>query len=711
MITPKQTQQQTGPHAGAGSPIPLGTLLPSPADESLTLWTEDPDLLPHIGRPWLRAYAAAHLGAALPKPFAQGGRSANVLASAFCLDRHACVFGASGSGKTRLALQLITEQARRGCSIVAFDPNRETVGRLLQCVRDAGLPPERIVLLDPGDSDAPVPGWNPLRTDNPPAQAAYDFVSTLAEKHRDSWGPRLEGILTAAVVLLAAHGLSLYELPALLSRPEFGAGLAALPLPPNVLLPGGGRAAVTQARAFFARDFVSWSKSDRAKAVEPVSNKTRALLGSDFLQALLCARRNTLDLASLWREPGAVIVHLDRATLGDDGVSLLGGLLTHHLFRTAMRQTPGPVRVVLALDEIAAQEEFIGTALTDVATQARGQGLRLLAASQHLTGMSAELRAALLGNTAVRVFFRLGPNDARTVAGTLAVGAKEPLCRATVEVASRDRVTGLTQQSVWRHPILDARGNTLQLSPDAWDDFRRRQMVASPGDGYALRRVQELAGSSGMLRLFVCAADTGGYVALTKYVADLPETDYWFDGPAPLELTVSFPKPRFLHAQKRTSSDLAERWADALVNLPVQHAAVWLLSGEQGIMRVVDVPNVAALQPEQSPWADCACGQTWEEAWETAEWRDAQIEEVASGVGLRAPSPTPAVSSADVRLPPGGRAEPVGSAAETGGSGAKGAGFHPDTASVAAAPPLVAAAPPPDTPYPAEEVNADGSLA
>ena len=705
------TRREPDAHdAEAALPIPLGNLLASPDEEPLVLWTDDPDLLPHVGRPWLRAYAAATLGADLPKPPAPGGNGLEVSASAFCLDRHACLFGASGSGKSRLALHLITEQVRRGCSVVAFDPKRETVARLLQCVQDAGLPPERIVLLDPSDPDAPVPGWNPLQTDIPPAQAAYDFVSTLAQKHSDSWGPRLEGILTAALVLLAAHGLSLYELPALLGRPEFGAGLAARPLPPNVLLPGGGRAAATQARAFFAHEFLSWAKADRIRAVDPVLNKTRALLGSDFLQALLCARRNTLDLASLWRTPGAVIVHLDGTALGDDGASLLGGLLAHHLFRTSMRQTPGPIPVVLALDEIAAQEKFIGAALTDIVTQARGQGLRLLAASQHLAGLSGGLRAALLGNTAVRIFFRLGPEDARAIAGVLATGAAEPLCRATAEVASRDRSTGLAQRSVWRHRVLDAHGNALRLSPDAWDDFRRQQMVAAPGEGYALRRVQELAGTSGVPRLFVRAPDTGGYVALTKYVADLPETDYWFDGPEPLELSVSFPKPRFSHAQRRSASDVAGRWADALINLPVQHAAVWLLSGERGEIRVVDVPGVVAGVPEgRSRMTAPPSGQTWEEAWETVEWRDAQIERVAAGKESAAPS----VPSAHVpasfdygRVTPAGQPELFRAAGTDAGTeedrndrGSVQRPLEPKTGTLPTA-----------APYPAEEVDADGSL-
>ena len=54
------------------------------------------------------------------------------------LARHACVCGATGSGKTRLALHLLAEQLKAGCSVVMLDPKAETVRHLMQLAYRGG---------------------------------------------------------------------------------------------------------------------------------------------------------------------------------------------------------------------------------------------------------------------------------------------------------------------------------------------------------------------------------------------------------------------------------------------------------------------------------------------------------------------------------------------------------------------------------------------
>ena len=684
-MTPKQTEPNTSVEAS----IPVGTVLPSPADTPLAIWTDEADLRPHVDRAWLRAYASAYLGAD-PRTPGAGGRKTEAAVPVAALVRHACVFGSVGSGKSRLTLRLLAEQMKRGCSVLALDPKSETIEHLIAAAREAGVPEERVTVLDPADLGAGVPGWNPLQTDIPPDQAAVALVSIL--KHNSpTWGPRLGDILTNALILLATHGLSLYELPRLLTRPDYCAGLLRLPRPPRTRR-GGGHAAFTEAWEFFAREFCAWSASDQAAAVGPVLTRTRGLLRSDFFQALLGARRNTLDLASLWREPGVVLVHLDSTTLGDDGAQLLGGLLAHHLYLTAMRRV-GPVPVVLALDELGAQEEFVGDALYKIATIARGQNLRLLVATQHLAQLSEGLRKALLTNSQAQFFFQLGPDDAPLAARGFVPGAPEPLQRVTARVASRDRATGLAALSEWRHELLSPHGRPLRLEAAAWEDFRRKQTTAVPGKGYALRRVQELAGSSGVARLYVRAADTGEFAALAQYVAGLPETDYWFDGPAPLELVVSFPTPQFVHAQKRSRSDLADRWTDVLQKLPTRHAVLCVGHAYPSLVQIADVsvPGGSASDGERSRAARSANAQPWEEVEETADWRAAQVERLA-GRPEGPPAAAPHTAPPKTR-----RASPVHAAADSAGVG---------TTDGAGPPPQAAAARPEE-----ERVADDGSLA
>jgi len=632
--------------------IPVGSVLPSPAEGQLAIWTDDADLRPHADRAWLRAYANASLGADVPAPKVKNvGKEASVPDEA--LRRHSCVFGSAGSGKSRLTLHLIAEQMKQGCSVLALDPKSKTIEYLIACAREAGVPQERTVVLDPAAHDVGPPGWNPLQIDIPAAQAAVALVSILKQSN-DSWGPRLGDILTSALILLSAHGLTLYELPRFLTRADYRDGLLRLPRPSRGCL-AGGQAAFTEAWEFFAREFSVWAPGDRTAAISPVLTRTRTLLGSDFFQALLCARRNTLDLASLWQKQGAVFVHLDDGTLGDDGAQLLGGLLAHHLYLTAMR-APGPVPVILALDELGKQEKFVGAALLKIAMVARQQNLRLLVATQHLGSLSPELRDALLTSSQFQAFFQLGHDDAALVARRLVPDAAEPLRRVTARVASRDHASGQAARSSWRHEILGSRGQSLRLDATTWLEFRREQMLAAPGEEYSLRRLQELAEVSGVPRLYVRAADTGDFVALAKYLAGLPETEYWFEGPAPLELVVSFPTPQFVHPQKRSHSDLVARWTGVLDKLPERHAALSVWHGDPDLVRIADVsvPEGSSSDEEWSRSVRYANSQTWNEIEGTRTWRAEEIERIASGaapLAAKASSATGQGEGSPVRLP------------------------------------------------------------
>lgn len=650
-------------------PPPKGIIIGSrfPADDAgPTLWTDDPNLRPHVDRAWMRAYAAAHSG--LPAQLLTSQPGGPFLLPDWALERHTCLFGATGGGKSRLALHLVSEHLQQGGSALILEPKSQTIAHLLDRCRRAGLTPEQITVLDPANPEVGVPGWNPLLAGLPPAQSAADLVSILRQ-NSESWGPRLSDILANAFILLGAHRLSLYEVPRLLTRPDYRMALLKLPLPSGAALnkrtadrqsankaaalgvgssvaSGTGGAAVSEARDYFLYEYSSMARSEQVGAAAPVLTRVRSLLGSDFLQPLLCAARNTLDLASLWQSPGVVLVHLDRTSLGDEGARLLGGLLAHQIYRTALR-SPGPVPVLLALDELGAQERFIGSALIDIVTVGRSQNLRLLAATQHLAGLSPELRAALLANAGVQASFQTGYDDARLLAASFAVGADDTLSGASLSVASHDRATGQPVRTTCRHPVRDGQGHVIRLSGAAWTKLRRHEATAPPGKETSLKEVQSLAAEAGIPRLYVHAADTDKPIALSKYVQGLSQDDYWFDGPAPLELIVSFPRPKFTSVRRSSATDLSGQWTRDIHRLPTQQAVVRVRGSDPEIIRIVDVETSdgSASHAEWTVAARRAGAQSWEEITATAKWRRDQVDQVAAGNGT-----LPGPVNSDVRV-------------------------------------------------------------
>ncbi len=602
---------------------------------ALRFLCDAPELERHVGQPWFRAYASERLdiplvameGADVPAGAARVG--ADLLA------RHACVFGATGSGKTRLALHLLAEQIKAGCSVVMLDPKIETIRHLLSLAHSLGMAPDQVTVLSPHLSGAGAPGWNPLdgkASGISPAQAAADVVSVL-EKSTSSWGPRMGDLLTNALIVVASHGLSLFELARLLQRDDYRERLLRLPSPydgaGNDVAYAGG-VAYEEARDFFLTEFAAWSKSERAGAVAPVLNKFRELLRTPFLRSLLCARRTTLHLGALWHRPGLVLVHLDAAALGDEGVRLLGGLLAHQLLRTAMR-AEGPVPVVLALDEMGVSEEFVGGAAAKILAIARSRGLRLLVACQHLDQLSGDLRTALLANTAVRAFFRLGYADAKLVAAALSAGTGEKVTRIAADVAKRDADGCPETWAETAHTIRDGRGEPVCLSPAAAQAFWH---LAKKANGAAqVAGLKQLSRVSGIDRLYVHAADTKKPVELSRYVKMLAAEDYYLSGTGPVRLVVNFPRPRLSVLSRETETERGQGWIKTLTELPVQRAVLRLSSGQTGEVQVMNVADPAAPAGFEQflSAAVVGNGQSSREVEQAQVWRREEVERVAGG--------------------------------------------------------------------------------
>jgi hypothetical protein len=599
--------------------ITLGTYIENSADDSAPkITTEVPELRRHIRTPWCRAYIEKNLGVSLT---GNGSRPTGVATvDAQQLSRHTLVCGGTGSGKSRLIEHVVIEQIRQGCSAVVLDPKAETVDHLLGHLQNLGYPAGQITVVSPRYPEA-VPGWNPFLAGVPLNQAASDFVSVL-ERSTSAWGPRMQDLLTNAILVVGTHRLSLFELTRLLLREDYRENLLKTPVHGKDVM------AYEEARTYFLEEFGTWSRSERSQAVAPVLNKLREILRSQYLRPMLCARRNTIDLAKLWHRPHVVLVHLDRTTLGDEGVRLLAGLLTNLLFRTALRER-GKVPVVLALDELATVEHFVGAALADVVTVARSQNLRLLVACQHLSQLSDGLRSALLGNAAVQTFFRLGHADARLVAASLSAQSKPRIARVEVRSEGRDRYTGETAKAEWSHPIRDPHGRPLRMDNAAWGRlYRVPNYYNNP-----VAALRQLAPSLGVHRLYVHAADSKEPVELGRYVTDVSNGECRITGPAPLELVVQFPGPRINRIERTTESEVSRAWIGVLQDLAVQSAVVRIAGHPTGVVKIVDVPLPPGLSDgkEYIRASARANAQAVEEIGAVFQWRKNNVERIAGG--------------------------------------------------------------------------------
>src|SRR5712691_10447887 len=130
--------------------------------------------------------------------------------------QHLYVVGKTGTGKTTLLRNLILQDIEAGEGVGVIDPHGDLAQDLLE-----HIPPWRIdhvVYFDPADLEWPL-AFNLLahRPGRAKHLTASGIVSAFKGIWRDSWGPRLEYVLSAAIsALLHCQNVSLLGLPRLL---------------------------------------------------------------------------------------------------------------------------------------------------------------------------------------------------------------------------------------------------------------------------------------------------------------------------------------------------------------------------------------------------------------------------------------------------------------------------------------------------------------
>ncbi|MGE0296946.1 type IV secretory system conjugative DNA transfer family protein [Pseudonocardia sp.] len=323
---------------------------------------------------------------------------------------HLHVIGATGSGKSTLLVQLILADARARRGVVVIDPKGDLVTDVL-----ARLPPPargRVVLLDP-DRSGPPPSLNPLPTaDTPPnerALAVENLVAICRNVFSAYWGPRSDDVLRAACLTLAAQPTprSLVDLPALLTDPAVRA--RALRTVTDPVLRG------------FWTGYERLSDGARAQVTAPLMNKVRALLLRPFTRAVLTTARPDTPAVDLPRilDGGILLARIPKGSLGEEGTRLVGSIVVAHTWAatTARARQPQPQRrdAALVIDEC---HNFLTLphGIDDLLAEARGLRLSLTLAHQNLAQLPRPLRDGIATNARNKIFFTVGPDDARDLA-------------------------------------------------------------------------------------------------------------------------------------------------------------------------------------------------------------------------------------------------------------------------------------------------------
>ncbi len=312
--------------------------------------------------------------------------------------RHMHVIGATGTGKSSLLLNLITEDIVQGRGVAVLDPHGDLIEEVIRQV-----PLERlkdVVLVDPSDSEYPI-GLNLLSANSDPERIilSSDLVA-LFRRFATSWGDQMTSVLANAVnaILESSTGGTLIDLRRFLVESSFRNKFLQTVEDPNIIY-------------YWKHEF----QLLRQNTVAPILTRLDTFLRPRIVRNMM-AQKEGLDFREILDTQKILLVKLAQGLIGEENSYLLGTLVVAKLHQAAQsRQNLAPEKrnpFYFYIDEF---QNFITPSMSAIITGARKYGLGLILAHQDLEQLAhrdAELANSVLSNPAIRVCFRCGDKDA-----------------------------------------------------------------------------------------------------------------------------------------------------------------------------------------------------------------------------------------------------------------------------------------------------------
>jgi energy-coupling factor transporter ATP-binding protein EcfA2 len=378
---------------------------------------------------------------------------------------HIALIGPTGTGKSTLMNAMALQDAARGDGLAVLDPKADLAADLL--TRLPRFRRDDVIVVNPADTDRPV-GFNPLATDGSEAarELAVDHVLHVLHEHwANFWGPRTDAVLRSGLLLLTSvrardgSAFTICELPALLTNNRFRRYLMEQPdVPASV------------------QDFMGWfeslSAAERVQVIGPVLNKLSALTQRTPVRLLL-GQSQGVDLSAVLEQRKILVMPLSRGLIGSETAGLLSAIMLASLWQAALRRVRIPAdkrrNFWFFIDE-ASEVVRLPLDMADLAAEARGLGVGLVMAAQHISQLPQPVRNAWLATVRSQVVFAVEPADARLLARSFAPTLSEADLRAlgAFEVAMRVSINNQTSR-----PMT---GRTRPLPPPTLDskDIRRQ---------------------------------------------------------------------------------------------------------------------------------------------------------------------------------------------------------------------------------------------
>jgi len=329
--------------------------------------------------------------------------------------RHTYVIGKSGVGKSVLLASMAIQDITNGEGVCVIDPHGDLIADIMK-----RIPPERaqdVILFAPADIERPL-ALNLLEFDpRYPEQKTFviNEMIKIFDKLYDlkaTGGPIFEQYMRNAMLLVMSDpesGSTLMEIPKVLSDPAFRKMKLEKCKDPTVVdfwrkeaEKAGGEAAL-------------------ANVVPYITSKLTSFISNDTMRPIIGQQNSSFNLRDVMDTKKILLVDLSKGLIGETNAHLLGMILVGKILMSALSRTDMAqekrVDFYLYIDEF---QNFTTDSINSILSEARKYNLNLIIAHQYLgqlvKGQDTSIKNAVFGNVGTWMLFKIGSEDAETMA-------------------------------------------------------------------------------------------------------------------------------------------------------------------------------------------------------------------------------------------------------------------------------------------------------
>jgi hypothetical protein len=319
--------------------------------------------------------------------------------------RHFYVIGQTGTGKTNILLNMITQDINNGDGVCYIDPHGTDIQTIL-----SRIPKERIddvIYFDPAYTARPM-GLNMLEYDpRYPEQKTFVVNELMGIFNKlftkESMGPMFEQYFKNSAFLIMDDPETkgtLLEITRVLGNKEFRDDLVSRCKNPII-------------REFWKSAEQTTGDQSIANFVPYISSKFDNFISNDIMRPVVLQQKSAFNFREIMDNKKILLVNLSKGRLGDINANLIGLLLVGKIQMAALSRVDMFGKKMndfyLYIDEF---QNVTTDSIASILSEARKYRLSLNVAHQYISQLEDNIKNAIFGNVGSMAVFRVGTEDA-----------------------------------------------------------------------------------------------------------------------------------------------------------------------------------------------------------------------------------------------------------------------------------------------------------